>query len=75
MHSASPSSLPMNASRIRALREEMNCTQRKFAALFGVTPRTVQAWEAGTPPQTHSRKLLVIAEALFDTSERVKGMK
>ena len=63
----------MTAADICALREKMNTTQRKFAGLFGVSPRTVAAWEAGTRPHPTSMKLLRQAQALFDTSHQRKS--
>jgi len=34
--------------RIKEIRMLTNLTQKYFAALIGVTPRAVEAWEAGT---------------------------
>jgi DNA-binding transcriptional regulator YiaG len=65
----------MTASEIRFLREEMKCTQRKFAALMGVTPRTVSAWEKGVPPSPMAAKLLRVAAGIFDISHRTKPKK
>ncbi len=36
------------AEEIKVLRQTLNMAQGTFAALMGVSPKTVEAWEAGT---------------------------
>lgn len=47
------------------LRRDLGVTPRKFAALFGVTPRTIQLWEAGAEVPVSAQKLLEQAQILF----------
>jgi DNA-binding transcriptional regulator YiaG len=65
----------MTAAEIRFLRLEMKCSKRKFAALMGVTPRTVSAWEKGVPPSPTSSKLLRVAAGIFDITYLTKAKK
>ncbi len=48
------------------LRRSLGITQRKFAALFGVTPRTMREWErdAALAPAA-AMKLLETAKVFF----------
>jgi len=53
---------PLNSytnKEIKAIRTQHNMTQRLFAEALGVSPKTVEAWEAGTnrPSGTASRML------------------
>lgn len=49
----------MTGAEIRDLRRRAgDLSQRKFAGLLGVTPRTVQKWEAGEKPAPSHFKLL-----------------
>jgi DNA-binding transcriptional regulator YiaG len=43
---------------IREAREQAHLTQVDLAAKLGVSPRTVQGWEAGVIPQPKHRRLL-----------------
>ena len=55
-------SLPeINDSQIR---NSLNMTQRSFAAILGVSPRTVESWEAGrsTPTPTAKKLMYLIRE-------------
>ena len=50
-------SLPViNVSDIRS---SLNMTQKAFAALLGVSPRTVEAWECGRSTPTPTAKKLI----------------
>lgn len=44
---------------IRRARESANLSQVEFASLLGVSPRTVQYWEAGKVPQPKHRRALL----------------
>lgn len=47
------------AEEIKALRQTLNMTQETFAALMGVSSKTVEAWEAGTNiPLGTARRML-----------------
>lgn len=47
------------AEEIKALRQTLKMTQGTFAALMGVSSKTVEAWEAGTNvPLGTARRLL-----------------
>ena len=50
--------------RIKEIRHKTNLPQKYFAELVGVTPRAVEAWEAGT------RKPTGTAKRLFQLIER-----
>lgn len=44
---------------IKKIRQQLGFTQNLFAKYFGVSPKTVEAWEAGTnQPSGPSRRLL-----------------
>lgn len=43
---------------LREARERALLTQVEFAALLGVSPRTVQYWEAGKMPQPRHRRAI-----------------
>ena len=43
------------------LRKKLNMTQKEFACIIGVSPRTVESWEAGrTNPSPTARNLLFL---------------
>lgn len=42
-----------------ALRKELSMTQKSFASLLGVSPRTVEAWECGKSTPTPTAKKLM----------------
>ena len=47
------------AEEIRTLRRKLNMTQGTFAAVMGVSSKTVEAWEAGTnTPLGTARRML-----------------
>lgn len=52
-----------SASDIAALRKKAGLSQRALATALGVSPRTVEAWEAGkNAPSGSSLKLLYLIE-------------
>jgi len=54
---ARKSSLPnVNVATVRS---SLNMTQKSFAALLGVSPRTVEAWESGKSTPTPTAKKLI----------------
>jgi len=55
-----------SANPFTALRSQLGISQRKFAALFGVTPRTMRQWErdASVAPLA-AVKLLESARTFF----------
>lgn len=62
-HDVSIKSAPQyNAREIKAIRAEVNVTQRVLAHVLSVSPRTVEAWESGKshPSRSASRLLQLI---------------
>ncbi|SFX43239.1 DNA-binding transcriptional regulator [Ruminococcus sp. XPD3002] len=54
----------VSASEVRELRLRLNMTQSAFAALMGVTNKTVEAWEKGTnTPAGTARRMIGLLEA------------
>ena len=56
---------------VQAIRERLNLTRPKFAALLGISARTVEGWEQGRrKPDGPARALLMVAakhpEAVLD---------
>ena len=53
-----------SAEEIRSLRQDLKMTQGTFAAVMGVSSKTVEAWEAGTniPLGTARRMLGLLKE-------------
>lgn len=50
-----------SAEDIKSLRLQMNLTQKSFAALIGVSVKTIESWEHGTnQPSGAARRLLEI---------------
>ena len=48
----------------KAVREKLGLTQSQFAALIGISPRTLQNWEQGhRRPEGTARALLRVAES------------
>ena len=46
---------------VAEIRSTLNMTQRSFASMLGVSPRTVESWEAGrTTPTPTAKKLLYL---------------
>ena len=56
--------------KIKELRQKINLPQKYFAALVGVTPRTVEAWEVGTRKPTGTAKRLF---QLMDADPNIFG--
>ena len=57
---------------VKAIREELRLTQRQFAALIGISVRTLQNWEQGRrKPDGPAKVLLMVAannpQAVLDT--------
>ena len=53
-----------SAEEIKDLRTSLNMTQNTFAAVMGVSAKTVEAWEAGTnAPLGTARRMLGILKA------------
>jgi len=52
-----------NALEIKAIRSEVNVTQRVLANVLSVSPRTVESWESGkTRPSRSASRLLQIIQ-------------
>lgn len=52
-----------DAAAVLRLRKKLNLSQRGLAAVLGVSPRTVEAWEAGrNTPSGAARNLLYLLE-------------
>ena len=48
-------------SEIKKIREELNLTQKNFAFVLGVSPKTIEAWESGRNiPQGTAQRFLQI---------------
>ena len=46
---------------VTQVRNSLNLTQKNFAAVLGVSPRTVESWEAGrTTPTPTAKKLMYL---------------
>ena len=53
----------MSARDVARIREKLNCSQRVFAMMLNISPKTVQAWEQGSrEPGDVALKLLTIAK-------------
>ncbi|MGB9181350.1 MAG: helix-turn-helix domain-containing protein [Pyrinomonadaceae bacterium] len=64
---AIPIPKPMSQQDILRIRKEFGFSQKVFARLLNVSPKTVQAWEQGTrEPSDAALKLLSIAERYPD---------
>ena len=49
----------VSAAEVKELRQSLNMTQRTFAALMGVSNKTVEAWEKGTnTPAGTARRMI-----------------
>ena len=59
---------------VAEIREALNMTQREFAAVLGVSPRTVEAWEAGrTTPAPTAKKLLFLIREDHRLAQKLLG--
>jgi putative transcriptional regulator len=57
---------------VKAIRDNLNMSQRQFAAAFGFPLATVQNWEQGRRrPEGSARMLLRIIEEAPETAEKV----
>ena len=55
---------PYNSVEVARLRKTLNLSQRGFATAIGVSPRTVEAWEAGKSiPSGVATRMLYLIEA------------
>jgi len=61
------SSSDANEQPIRKIRHQLAMTQAEFAALCGVTPRTVAAAEEGTTIKVPRKILATLGEVGYDT--------
>ncbi len=56
------SSYTFEASDVKAIRESLKLTQQQFAAMMGISMRTLQNWEQGRrAPEGPARVLLMVA--------------
>lgn len=67
----------VDAPDVRKIRESLNLSQTDFAALLGISVRTVQNWEQGRrEPEGPARMLLQVAaahpQAVLDTVKQLK---
>ena len=57
-------STTLQAPDAKAVREKLGLSQNQFAALIGISPRTLQNWEQGhRHPEGSARALLRVAES------------
>jgi len=55
---------PYNPAEVTRLRKNLNLSQRGLATAIGVSPRTVEAWEAGkSMPSGVATRMLYLIEA------------
>lgn len=60
-----------SASEIKSVRNKMNMTQAAFAAVMGVSAKTVEAWESGrNSPAGSARRMLGMLKADPDLPEK-----
>ena len=61
MRGSKPASRTFNFDEpdVRAIREQVGCSQSKFASLIGVSVRTLQNWEQGHRHPTGPAKVLL----------------
>ena len=61
----------VSADEVKELRQSLHMTQRTFAALMGVSNKTVEAWEAGTNhPSGAASRILNMMEIDKDLIKR-----
>ena len=54
----------VSADEVKELRQSLHMTQRTFAALMGVSNKTVEAWETGeNTPSGAERRLLYLLDS------------
>lgn len=62
-----------NAQNIKELRKKINVTQAGLANLLGVSPRTVESWEANrTEPTRPVQKLLTLLTRNNDLAKELR---
>ena len=62
-----------SAADIKSLRLQMNLTQKSFAALIGVSVKTIESWEHGSnQPSGAARRLLEILSNQPQVAEEQK---
>ena len=53
-----------HGKEIKQIREDLNLTQKNFAFVLGVSPKTVEAWESGrNVPQGTAQRFLQVLRA------------
>lgn len=63
----------VTASEIKEVRQNLKMTQRTFAAVMGVSNKTVEAWEKGTnTPTGTARRLIAMLKADRNIPEKYK---
>jgi putative transcriptional regulator len=67
----------IDSLEVKNIREKIHFSQREFASLLGISPRTLQQWEQGRRnPNGAARVLLEVAnthpEALLDTIKKLQ---
>ena len=64
------------AGEIKLLRQKMGMSQHSFAGYLGVSPKTVEAWEAGrNKPNGTASRLLMMMEADSSLTKRFQFVK
>lgn len=54
----------MESSQVKSIRKSLDMTQGMFAAVMGVSVKTVEAWEAGTnTPSGAARRMLSLLQS------------
>lgn len=54
----------MESSQVKSIRKSLDMTQGMFAAVMGVSVKTVEAWEAGTnTPSGVARRMLSLLQS------------
>ena len=56
-----------SSAEIKNIRQQQNMTQKLFAAALGVSPKTVEAWEAGTNAPAGAAKRMLELLSLDST--------
>ena len=63
----------INPKQVKGVRAKVGVSQPVFAALLGVSPQTVKAWEQGTKQPTSSARRL-LSEINFDPDYWIRRM-
>lgn len=64
---------PISPKQVKGLRVKVGVSQPVFAALLGVSPQTVKAWEQGTKHPTSSARRL-LSEIIIDPAYWIRRM-